>query len=66
MDKTIRVVRAGEARDEQGWALAYTAEERLALASKLLEEAWSATCNQAFPRLDRQVTHVIRRGPRRE
>lgn len=65
MDKTIRVVRAEDAREDLGWALAYTAEERLALASKLLEEAWTATYNQAFPRLDRQVTHVIRRGARK-
>ncbi len=60
MDKSIRIVHPEDNKHDYDWALAYTEEERLDIASKLLEEAWEFSHNQAFPRLDRSVVKIVR------
>lgn len=60
MDKRIKIVYPGDNNHDYDWALAYTEEERLDIASKLLEEAWEFSHNQTFPKLDRNVVKVVR------
>jgi len=64
MNKTIKVIRPGEACDDYSWALKLSDNERINIADKLLRDLWQASHGQPFPTMDRSVVHLFL-NPRR-
>ena len=59
MTKTIKVLRMEDAREDFSWALAFSDEEKVNLATRLLHELWQTSHSQPFPRMDRQKVAYI-------
>ena len=54
MRKTIKILRMEDAKEDYSWALAFSDEEKVNLATRLLHDLWQASQPQPFPRMDRQ------------
>ncbi len=60
MTKTVRVLRMEDEKEDYSWALALDDSERLAVATKLIGDLWSAAHDgSSFPRMDRTVYSYI-------
>ena len=60
MTKTVRVFRMDDEKEDYSWALALDDSERLAVATKLIGDLWSAVHDgSSFPRMDRTVYSYI-------
>jgi len=60
MTKTVRVLRMEDEKEDYSWALALDDSERLAVATKLIGDLWSAAHDGSpFPRMDRTVYSYI-------
>ena len=63
MRKTIKILRMEDAKEDYSWALAFSDEEKVNLATRLLHDLWQASQPQPFPRMDRQkVVYTQGRG----
>ena len=59
MTKTIKVLRMEDAKEDFSWALAFSDEEKVNLATRLLCDLWQTSHSQPFPRMDRQKVVYI-------
>ena len=60
MNKTLTIIRPGEAHDDYSWALELTDAERIRVADRLLRDLWCAARGQPFPQMDRTVVRLVR------
>ena len=59
MIKTIKVLRMEDAKEDFSWALAFSDEEKVNLATRLLHDLWQTSHSHLFPRMDRQKVVYI-------
>ena len=60
MNKTLTVIRPGEAHDDYSWALKLSDDERIHVAEQLLRNLWCAAHDGPYPTMDRTVVRFIR------
>lgn len=61
MVKTIRKYKLGEEPEVDFWEREYSPQQRLNIATELVEQLWSFANNaKPFPRLDRSIVKIIR------
>ncbi len=58
MDKTIKVIKLEDLKEDYSWALALSDSERVNLSTKLTQDLWVASTGKPFPTLAR---HIIAR-----
>ena len=60
MIKTVKVCRMEDEKEDGSWALALDDSERLAIATKLVSDLWSAAHEGApFPSMNRSIYNYI-------
>lgn len=60
MIKTVKVCRLEDEKEDRSWALALDDSERIALATNLVSDLWSAAHDDSpFPSMDRTVYNYI-------
>ena len=60
MIKTVKVCRMEDEKEDWSWALALDDSERLAIATKLVSDLWSAAHEGApFPSMNRSIYNYI-------
>ena len=60
MTKTVKVLRMEDEKEDYSWALALDDSERLKIATRLVNDLWSAAHDGSpFPPMDRTVYRYI-------
>ena len=60
MIKTVKVCRMEDEKEDWSWALALDDSERIAIATRLVSDLWSAAHDGSpFPAMDRTVYNYI-------
>jgi len=59
MNKTLKVCKLGEEKDDFSWAMALDDEKRIEIATQLTQDLWCAANGRPFPRLDRAIVRFV-------
>jgi len=62
MIKTIKVYKDVVPAEDYSWALAMTDSERLACASRLTQDLWSASHGGNVPTMDRTIVRLVKQS----